>query len=561
MPELAEHQVDAVAQCLRILRRYGGVLLADEPGLGKSFVAAAIARHLEGDGFGIEVLVPASLIRQWNDTLERFDVEGSVRSHDSLLHDRFVPWPGRRLLIVDEAHAFRNALTRRYDALARRSVGAHVLLLTATPLCNRASDLLSLLSLIATDDALLLDGVASIARAFHTADAGNVERCLSLLMIRRGHDILPPLLRFGRLQRQVIRHPVTALESLKELRFPMLADGVSRELLRRLMIRRQESSGAALAETIGRQRRFYERSLDAIASGRELTRRDYRLLFSADDRQEAMQQVLFWDLFVPHAATTRPEELEREIATLDAAVIELGRSPEAKLALLLDRLATSDVPALVFTEAVATAQSLFDALRSHRSTGLATSRRSWPRGAIDAFRAGRIDVLVATDLVSEGLDLQRAGVVVHYDLPWNPVRLDQRNGRAFRIGQSRPTVTGVYFMPERSPAGSGVLPVIAAKNRLRRAMFRTATEKDDPPDDAVLLQRRLALPPHLANDSSELRLSSALRRAGLPVPAGLLRPHRAGLQRLLDEMAREPLDRMRLETLEALLCAEPGQQR
>ena len=59
------------------------------------------------------------------------------------------------------------------------------------------------------------------------------------------------------------------------------------------------------------------------------------------------------------------------------------------------------------------------------------------RCVLHAFRAGRIDVVVSTDLAAEGLNLQRAGMVVHYDLPWNPVKLGPRNGRAHRIGQTR----------------------------------------------------------------------------------------------------------------------------
>ena len=561
-PELAGHQLRAVAQSLATMQRHGGVLLADEPGLGKSFVAAAVAGQLSRDGFAIEILVPASLIAQWSRTLERFEVEAALRSHDWLLRDRFVPCPAKRLLVVDEAHAFRNPLTRRYEALARRSIGARLLLLTATPFCNRAGDLLALLALIAADDALRADGISSITRAFHSNDRRAIERCLGALVIRRGPDVLPAELRFGHLHRQVIRHPVVSLDSLQDLRFPLLADGVSRNLLGRLMIRRLESSEAALSETLARQKRFYERALAAIAGGRELTRRDYRALFAAEDQRDAMQQVLFWDVFVGDAATTRPEELEREIVRLEAVGAGLGRSLETKLAMLLERVAGDDIPTLVFTEAIATAQMLFAALRPHRRTGLATSRRSWPPGAIEAFVAGRVDVLVATDLASEGLDLQRAGVVVHYDLPWNPVRLDQRNGRAFRIGQSRPAVTGIYFVPERAEWNSGVLSVIAAKNRLRKNLLRSSSERVDPSvngDENPLPARRLALPRPLPKGAPELALSTALYAAGLAPPPDLWRPHRAGLQRLIEEMSRESLDSARLRSLEALLVAEPGQ--
>src|SRR5439155_9770123 len=121
-------------------------------------------------------------------------------------------------------------------------------------------------------------------------------------------------------------------------------------------------------------------------------------------------------------------------------------------------------PMLIFTGAVATALDIGDAMQA----GVMTSRAARPLDALDAFRRGRIDTLVCTDLASEGLNLQSAGVVVHYDIPWNPVKLDQRNGRAHRIGQTRDSVRAIYFLPE---ARSRVVETIASKNRVRRRIL------------------------------------------------------------------------------------------
>ena len=87
---------------------------------------------------------------------------------------------------------------------------------------------------------------------------------------------------------------------------------------------------------------------------------------------------------------------------------------------------------------------------------------------------GGLDVLVATDVASEGLDLQAAGVVVHYDLPWSPVRLDQRNGRIHRIGQKREQVRAIYFVPARYDARSGIVSILFASSSFCRAR-RSAT--------------------------------------------------------------------------------------
>ena len=203
--------------------------------------------------------------------------------------------------------------------------------------------------------------------------------------------------------------------------------------------------------------------------------------------------------------------------------------------------ALSSEPTLVFTGAAATARDL----ARHLRCGLATSRDGI--GAVDAFRRGAIDLLVATDLASEGLNLQRAGVVVHYDIPWNPVKLDQRNGRAHRIGQQRPLVRAIYFLPERDR--TRVLPIVASKNRIRRRLLA-------PRPVVAEADSTLALPQRIPPEAAAAALLRALRAQGLSPPPTLPRRHRAGVERLMEEMAREYLDEGRLRELEAVLERE-----
>src|SRR5437588_916567 len=259
MIELAPHQNDAVTRILALLDRYGGAILADDVGLGKSFVAAAIAAAMQARRSTIELIVPASLVGQWRDTLCDFDVGAGVTTHDALVGDRFVAGAASRLIVVDEAHAFRNPRTQRYAALARRSIGARLLLVTATPVCNSADDLLALVALIAADDALRSRGVASIGDAFAARDLAAIDVTVSELVIRRERDVLPDALRFGELERRVIRHPILDLP-IDELQFPLSG---SASLLRQFVWRRLESSHAALLESIRRQLRFYERVVES----------------------------------------------------------------------------------------------------------------------------------------------------------------------------------------------------------------------------------------------------------------------------------------------------------
>src|SRR3954454_4031804 len=129
-------------------------------------------------------------------------------------------------------------------------------------------------------------------------------------------------------------------------------------------------------------------------------------------------------------------------------------------------------------------------------------------GDLHAFTSGRCNVLVTTDRNSEGLNLQRAAVVIHYDLPWNPVKLDQRNGRAHRIGQTRDKVQAIYFIPE----GRGIMNVIARKNRERRSTLRTT---------ATCQRSPATLRPRVAKTAAVVKLVEA----GYVVPEWLERRH------------------------------------
>ncbi|HEX7154910.1 MAG TPA: DEAD/DEAH box helicase [Thermoanaerobaculia bacterium] len=528
-PTLAEHQHDAVARLRDLLRTRNGALLADDVGLGKSFVAATLAHDVHARGGSVDLVVPAALVAQWRETLDRFGVEARILTHDALASDPFLPLPHDRLVIVDEAHAFRNPKTRRYDALARRSVGANVLLVTATPVCNSLDDLEALIRLIASDDLLADCGVPSIDVAFAERDREQLARIVAALVIRRERDVLPPGLRFGILERRVIRHPLPDGGHLIDaLRFPLTGE---QAILRRFLWRRLESSEAALLDSLRRQQRFYER---VVAAGRPLSKRDYRRAFGDDD---GFQQVLFWDLFAPPGACD-VDEIRAELQRLDALSVAIRNSTCIKRQLLVDLVHEAKEPLLIFTGSIATARDLRDALRC----GLVTSHERSRDAVLRAFMSGKLDVVVSTDMAAEGLNLQRAGVIVHYDIPWNPVKLDQRNGRAHRIGQTRDSVRAIYFLPERDE--TRIIRTVAAKNRDRRSIL--ATDRLTHGTAA-----RPTLRPRFTKDAAAYRFLQAAKQFALP--QRLERRHKAGLELLLGEMAREYLDQRRVDDLVALL--------
>ncbi|HSP14233.1 MAG TPA: DEAD/DEAH box helicase [Thermoanaerobaculia bacterium] len=539
---LAEHQRDAVRRASDVLDRCGGAILADEPGLGKSFIAAEMARCEERRGASVEIVVPASLVGQWNETLRRFGVTARIMTHDGIITDPTLPQPRRRLIVVDEAHAFRNPRTQRYDALARRSPGARMLLVTATPLCNSPLDLRALIDLIAADDALSCRGVPSIDVAFDGNDRDAIAIVVAELVIRRDRSVLPPELQFGSLDARVIRYDLLdAQQAIEALRFPLVGESA---ILRQFLWRRLESSEAALLESVRRQRRFYERALECLAAGSALPKREYRRAFAHEEDADAVQQVLFWQLFVAGGTTADAQEIEAEVLRLDELRTCVAASPRRKSRLLQE--AVGDEPALVFTGWAATAADLAETLRSRRAA-LATGRdRKRAMEAIDAFCSGRADVLVATDLAAEGLNLQRAGVVIHYDFPWNPVKIDQRNGRALRIGQRRDSVRAVYFLP--NDERSGVLRVVARKNEMRRRVVPASSPAFESPAGG----RRSTIRSRVAADAAIVKFAEIA-----DIPDALSRRHKVGIERLLGALSGEVLDARKLRDFSELVAFEP----
>src|SRR6476661_1131110 len=151
---LMPHQRDAITRLRSALERFGGALLADDVGLGKTFVALGVAREYPRT----HVLAPAALVPMWHSAITRAAAT-QVTVHS--LHGFSKPQKTgasqalgdlsahRELLIIDEAHYLRNHATARYRAVSLFASGRDVLLLSATPVHNATSDLRNMLGLFA----------------------------------------------------------------------------------------------------------------------------------------------------------------------------------------------------------------------------------------------------------------------------------------------------------------------------------------------------------------------------------------------------------------------------
>jgi superfamily II DNA or RNA helicase len=503
---LAPHQVPAAERLTAIIARHGGALLADAVGLGKSYVALAVAlAHQEP----FTLIVPAVLVPQWRDLLDRFGQHDvPIITHESLSQGSCRPSPPpaalRRLVVVDEAHRFRNPDTNRYRALARLVVGSKVLLVTATPIHNRLADLLHLLRLFLRDHALAALGVPSLgAAARNGAETSLAQAAAARLIVARSRERVrssydggPVRMAFPRATTEALRVAPTSdailaklVEGIAELR----AGGSAAPLLRLMLLRRLGSSMAAFRAALVRHEAYVELATQAATEGRSLTPREFQRCFPRAAESD-IQLVLFPMLLDPEAGPRASFVSDRATLARLRELVKRAPAIDPKADALRRLLATRPGKTIVFTDAQPTARYLLHCLRQRRVAGVfgqtgrfatsAATRRDVLRafapraqGATAPAAALETDVLIATDLLSEGLNLQDAERVVHYDLPWSPARLAQRVGRIDRLGSPHDAIATVTFLPsvplaqaltieERLAAKAGAQQVAGADGRL-----------------------------------------------------------------------------------------------
>ena len=413
------YQVETVRKVLKQFR--GRVLLADEVGLGKTIEAGMVLKEylLRGMVDSALVLTPASLVGQWREELEaKFDISCAT-THDALLRsdpDRF--WSQKRLIaslalarrsehaarligrsfdlvIVDEAHHLRDRTSQSYglvDALNKR----FLLLLSATPVQNDLPELYNLLT-------LLKPGIFKTLKEFRAAhmipgkprQPANPERLRVLLrdaMVRNTRAVVA--LKLPR------RHAVT-----------IRVDGA-------------EAERAAYQELVAGARRL-------APEGANRNRLVLHHLLGAAGSSPAAAAAAVKRFAARHADDPTWHALAQRWALVgngckEAALLDLlRRNPDEKKLVFVHYRETLDHLAdLLAREGFAFAR--FEGGLSGRDKD----------AAIAAFRE-RVPVLLSTQSGGEGRNIQFCNTLINFDVPWNPMAIEQRIGRIDRIGQER----------------------------------------------------------------------------------------------------------------------------
>jgi hypothetical protein len=270
-----------------------------------------------------------------------------------------------------------------------------------------------------------------------------------------------------------------------------------------------------------------------------LSRASYRAAFGDPDAP-LFQDVLFPELWGAGAASAPLDAaaIRRELEALEHALRIVGERLTADPKVSIVARAVKGLRArrgLVFTQSRDTAKALWSTLRADVRCGLVTGSgcrdvtgtRAPMADVLAMLARGAIDVVVATDVGCEGLDLQAAAWVIHADLPWSPAKLEQRLGRVGRIGQraarieeivtvaqgspvalalARKTLVGARFSPRR-----GESPTVAVPARIEVGQI---AESDDESCVVDVAERRAG------------RTARALRAIGVAGNAGSLREGR-----------------------------------
>ena len=423
------------------------LLLADEVGLGKTIQAGLILAELRERGLADRALLltPAGLRRQWQEELKtRFAIPSTIvdsallRQRSSLLPAGTNPW------LLDDVAIASVDLIKRAEALrSMASIVWDVVLVDEAHVAAHAPLRHSALRRLAAR----ARRVVLVSATPHTGDADAFAA-----LCRLGEGDGQPLVMFRRTRPQVglpVKRRVRMLSvnlGTDELRLHQLLRAYAQLVFRDEVVDRQTRHGmGVLALTVLTKRALsspaslrisIQRRIQLLSGDEESGVGSQLLLPLTEDEQDARDLEPLAILAAP-GLTDRKRELtvlqEIEVA---AAAVPVGR----KVRVLCRFLERVKEPVVVFTEYRDTLQHIANQIRAVDGIsvihgGLDEIERVRARAA---FTEGASRILLATDAGGEGLNLHhRCRLVINLELPWNPMRLEQRIGRVDRLGQAR----------------------------------------------------------------------------------------------------------------------------
>ncbi|RYG74675.1 DEAD/DEAH box helicase [Lentibacillus lipolyticus] len=400
--EFMDHQLSSAKQVLEDMNGRG--ILADEVGLGKTIEAGLILKEymLRGLVKKALIIVPASLVNQWAKELnEKFYIPAVTfrKSHPWDQYDVIITSidtakrsPHREqileqdydFLLVDEAHKLKNHKTKNY-AFVKSIKKKYCLLLTATPVQNRLVEIFNLVSILKPghlgDYDTFLKQYGKDRKAI--GQDGYLKQLIQKVMIRNTRKTA----KFNDIKRNI---------ETVWIDFSEEGDNVYSQLQNTT-----ETLPAFSKITLLRE----------LCSSREACYLSLKKMMEDDEKEEWIRPI-----------TEQIEQLPQH--TKAAKVVDLINQANGE-------------KVIIFTEYRATQFYLQWYLKENGITsvpyrgGFNKGKKDWMKQLFE----NHAQVLIATEAGGEGINLQFCNHMINYDLPWNPMRLEQRIGRIHRYGQ------------------------------------------------------------------------------------------------------------------------------
>lgn len=557
-----KYQTDAVQMALNSIENHNGVIVSDVVGLGKSIIGSTVARNMR---LKTIIVSPPHLKTQWDEYKDEFGFTATVFSsgqiESALKHYRkIVERDEQFLIIIDEAHKYRNEYTQDYANLHNLCLGNKVMLLTATPFNNRPEDIYSMLKLFQIPTKSTLKTVENLGAAFKdlikayaqltkeqregkkseedvkqeaNKIAKTIRSIISPLVVRRSRldlDEIPEYkddLKRQKIQPIIPDDPIELEYNLGDLKglylktlenisptdkennnhyfksaryqpISYVLDDTKKELdellkskygvefnllvgrqknlsdfMRRLLVRRFESSVAAFRQSLNYMIRSSEHLIAWIEKRDKVPvykkgylpdvqdfyeTSDDNIQTEIDEKFEKYTEKGFFEIDTKYL---RKDDLITDIQS-DLYLLksihqewfgdrdEIHLDPKIEsFKILLRKMEQSDPKRkiIVFTEFADTADYLGKKLKDenlkvfkYTSADASPKNKELIRSNFDAgykieMQENDYQILIATDAISEGYNLHRAGAIFNYDIPYNPTRVIQRIGRINRINK------------------------------------------------------------------------------------------------------------------------------
>lgn len=454
-----------------------------------------------------------------------------------------VPWD---LVVIDEAHKLRNAhrnSNRMGQALKLAFNGRRKVLLTATPLQNSLMELYGLSTLL--DEHLFGDEKAFRKQFINgESDTDELKQRLAGFAKRTLRSQVLEYVRYTK--RQAVTQPFKPTDAEQDL-YERISAFLQREISFALPKRQRHLTGLILRKLLASSPYAITGTLQTILErlqkklmGDDLSNEDLaaQLIEQDDLENDYLDDADFQESEIDEApAETAPEsddatkELQAEIAEIESFIQQaqsLTKDTKAEALLTaLDlgfaKMGEHNGPrkAIIFTESKRTQQFLADYLASHgyqdrivtfsgtnagpqtneiyqrwlqqyqgsdRLTGSAqVDKRT---ALIDEFRE-HAEIMIATEAAAEGVNLQFCALLINYDLPWNPQRVEQRIGRCHRYGQKHDVVV-INFLNTRNQADQRVLELLTEKFQLFSGVFGASDEVLGRIESGIDFEKRIA---------------------------------------------------------------------